>query len=60
MGMMETLGTLLGAPLWPLVYQFGLELARPWVALPFLATTVLFSTVFITLLAGKFRVPIMQ
>ncbi|KAJ5199435.1 hypothetical protein N7491_000007 [Penicillium cf. griseofulvum] len=60
MGMMETLGTLLGAPLWPLMYQFGLELAGPWVALPFLATAVLFGIVLITLLAGKFRVPIVQ
>jgi hypothetical protein len=49
LGIMETLGTLLGAPLWPLVYRTGLRLAGPWSTLPFVAAAAIFVVVYITL-----------
>ncbi|KAJ5175001.1 uncharacterized protein N7482_000878 [Penicillium canariense] len=50
---METLGTLVGSLLWPLVYQIGLNLAGPWVGLPFVTSAGLFGVVFLTLAVGR-------
>ncbi|KAL4967243.1 uncharacterized protein BDV14DRAFT_198345 [Aspergillus stella-maris] len=50
MGIVDTVGSLVGAHLWPLVYRVGLQLGGAWAGLPFLATAALFVAVYATLL----------
>jgi len=54
MSMLDVIGTLIGAPLWPAIYQQGLKAGGLWIGLPFGVAAILLATVSLTIETSRF------
>jgi len=52
--MLDVIGTLIGAPLWPAIYQQGLKAGGLWIGLPFGVAAILLATVSLTIETSRF------
>lgn len=54
MSMLDTIGSLIGAPLWPLVYRLGLKAGGFLLGLPFAVAAAMFALVYSSVEVAKF------
>ena len=57
MSMVDIVGSLIGALLWPAVYRLGLEAGGWWTGLPFAVAASMFVLVLSTLEISRLTVP---
>lgn len=54
MSMLDVIGTLIGSPLWPAVYRFGLKAGGIWTGLPFGVAAIMLVAVSLTVEISHF------